>query len=380
MQLADNGGWRALLERILEEEAGPSQGKLSALAILETGAEDAKLIHYILFREVERAFGKKARCERVMPESQKTLFLVLHHGLEETRVEQYVEEVFALLCRELGFACRAGICHGVWEEGCEIGKCREAEQILLEAALLPGGGLFHREDVRAFSDVSYEPEEEEIRRLLELLQPSADREQELKKHMEELLEKFSRSRFSRASVCGAFGEILRAVTLEMDEELWERRGKALLKEAGEELEGCRTLREFREVCAKHLLGLAAVLEKANLSEGMKIVSRMKSRIRTEYSQNLKLSTFAAEYYMNQSYLSVLFQQETGTSFSQYLTEVRLKKARELLKTTALPTRKIAELVGYKDRNYFAAVFSRYEGLTPMQYRKAFKDEERRCKT
>lgn len=381
LQLADNGEWRELLLHILEEgrEGPASGGCVSAMAVLETEIqkkcprpETRRMVHYILCHAMEKAFGKEAECKQVPGEEGDVVYLALRHDLEVQQVEACLEQVSAGLRSELDFECRIAVCHGTWGEASLEERCREMGNLLREAALLPGSGLIHGQDVETLADISYEPEAEEVKRLLEQLRPSPSREEDLKSLIGEVLEGFSESRFSHGSVCRGFETLIRKAFLEADEDLWEQSGVRLAEKMRESLRRCRTIREFQEVYTVNLLELAAILERANLSEGMKIVSKMKNRIRTEYSQNLKLSTFASEYYMNQSYLSVLFQQETGKSFSQYLTEVRLQKAKELLETTMLPTRKIAELAGYNDRNYFAAVFSKHEGQTPMQYRKALK--------
>ena len=136
----------------------------------------------------------------------------------------------------------------------------------------------------------------------------------------------------------------------------------------EQFQDCLTLDDFRKRLLNSLLELNRQYETNHLSAGKKIVAAIKARLETEYDKNIKLSFFAATYYINQSYLSALFQQETGVNYSQYLTNIRLQKAKELLDTTNYSTGKIAEMVGYNDRNYFASVFSKKNGMTPMQYR------------
>lgn len=133
-------------------------------------------------------------------------------------------------------------------------------------------------------------------------------------------------------------------------------------------ESCRTTQELSSCAATELSALVHRYENTHLSAGKKIVATIRARLEKEYNKDIKLGFFASTYYINQSYLSTLFQQETGVNYSQYLTNIRLTKAKELLETTSYSTGKIAELVGYNDRNYFASVFSKKTGMTPMQYR------------
>ena len=68
------------------------------------------------------------------------------------------------------------------------------------------------------------------------------------------------------------------------------------------------------------------------------------------------------------YFSKLFKQETGGNFIEYLTEVRLRNARELLKDSGLSIKEICAESGYSDPNYFSRIFKKYEGVTPSEFR------------
>ncbi|MFY9424306.1 MAG: helix-turn-helix transcriptional regulator, partial [Bacillota bacterium] len=71
------------------------------------------------------------------------------------------------------------------------------------------------------------------------------------------------------------------------------------------------------------------------------------------------------------YLSHLFRDELGTTFVSYLTEVRLDKAKKLLKDTQLTIAEIAEKVGYSDASYFSRVFKKHVKVTPGRFRREF---------
>ncbi|MUT68804.1 response regulator [Paenibacillus sp. NEAU-GSW1] len=78
---------------------------------------------------------------------------------------------------------------------------------------------------------------------------------------------------------------------------------------------------------------------------------------------------AEHLHMNASYLSVLFKEQTGLTFSEYATRRKVQKAKELLSTTRLSINDIAEQVGYQTAKYFVKVFRQMEGTSPGQYRK-----------
>ncbi len=90
--------------------------------------------------------------------------------------------------------------------------------------------------------------------------------------------------------------------------------------------------------------------------------------------NLMLQDVADTVHMSQSHLSTLFSQETGLTFTRYLTALRIGKAKELLATTRLRTSQIAFDVGYNDAHYFSYLFKKTTGLTPSEFRRGTGEE------
>lgn len=74
-------------------------------------------------------------------------------------------------------------------------------------------------------------------------------------------------------------------------------------------------------------------------------------------------------HMNSSYLSVLFKEQTGLTFSNYLTRKRIQRAKELLASTRLSIAEISEQVGYQTSKYFVKVFKASENTSPAKYRR-----------
>ena len=90
--------------------------------------------------------------------------------------------------------------------------------------------------------------------------------------------------------------------------------------------------------------------------------------------NLMLQDVAGEVGMSQSHFSTVFSQETGITFTQYLTALRIGKAKELLAATSMRSSEIAFEVGYNDAHYFSYLFKKHTGVTPSEYRKSNKNE------
>ena len=88
--------------------------------------------------------------------------------------------------------------------------------------------------------------------------------------------------------------------------------------------------------------------------------------------NLMLSDVSDAVHMSQSHFSTVFAQETGITFTQYLTGLRMGKAKELLEATELRSSQIALESGYNDAHYFSYLFKKNTGMTPSEWRKAKK--------
>jgi len=100
----------------------------------------------------------------------------------------------------------------------------------------------------------------------------------------------------------------------------------------------------------------------------RLVRQAQAIIRAEYASDLTLAQLAERLYVHPNYLSTLFRRETGVTFSQYLTQVRIENAKKLLRETELKIYQICDRVGYTDQAHFSRVFKAMTGLTPYEYR------------
>ncbi|TVX97373.1 response regulator transcription factor [Cohnella terricola] len=99
------------------------------------------------------------------------------------------------------------------------------------------------------------------------------------------------------------------------------------------------------------------------------IHRAVEYIETNYANDkMSLQDLCRHALMSTSYFSLVFKQHTGVTFIEYLTGIRIAKAKELLHHTALKFYEIAEQVGYKDPNYFSILFKKHTGMTPKDYR------------
>ena len=101
-----------------------------------------------------------------------------------------------------------------------------------------------------------------------------------------------------------------------------------------------------------------------------VIERIVTYINKSYAENITLAAAANEMRMSSVYLSRLFKATTGFTFKEYLTAVRIKRAKELLSETSLPVKEIAAQCGFNDSNYFSHAFRGETGITPLGYRKS----------
>lgn len=85
---------------------------------------------------------------------------------------------------------------------------------------------------------------------------------------------------------------------------------------------------------------------------------------------LTLKAVAAHVALSNNHFCTVFSREMGVTFSEYLTDLRIRRAKELLRSSRLHTGEIADAVGYNDPHYFSKLFKQLTGLTPRDFRRA----------
>ena len=97
----------------------------------------------------------------------------------------------------------------------------------------------------------------------------------------------------------------------------------------------------------------------------------KQYIKDNYQHPITLEEVSGKIGFNPTYFSSLFKKDTGSTFLEYLSEIRMNEAKNLLKETNLGVVAICESVGYNDVKHFTKVFRKTVGLKPNEYRKLY---------
>lgn len=113
----------------------------------------------------------------------------------------------------------------------------------------------------------------------------------------------------------------------------------------------------------------AYLREENTNAPSSLNERICHYIRRHYSLELTADLICEKFLCSKSYLSHTFKKHTGKSFREYLTDIRLHYARQLLEHSTLSVTQISFSVGFNDSNYFSGVFKQKEGVSPLKYRK-----------
>lgn len=91
-------------------------------------------------------------------------------------------------------------------------------------------------------------------------------------------------------------------------------------------------------------------------------------INQNFSENINLESVAEHVHLNPHYFSRYFKNNTGVNFIEYVSKLRVKKAKRLLVSTEKSISRISLDIGYVDPTYFTKVFLKYEGISPHKYR------------
>ncbi len=128
-------------------------------------------------------------------------------------------------------------------------------------------------------------------------------------------------------------------------------------------------REVEAKLCQYASELCTSVQVSQQQQGNRVVSQLITMLQHRYSdQDLNLNAVAESLEITPNYLSALFKRQMGQNFSDYLEQLRMNKACQLLRDTSYKIYEVAEAVGYGDARHFAKVFKSITGQTPKDYR------------
>lgn len=139
-----------------------------------------------------------------------------------------------------------------------------------------------------------------------------------------------------------------------------------LKNSMKTIQTLEEIKNYIRMLLKKIIGVRDTISGRRYSD---IIEIAKDQIRKTYmSDEISLNTIAAEVGMSPSYFSSIFSKEMGKTFVEYLTEIRMDRAKELLMCSSMKTSEIGYEVGYKDPHYFSYIFKKTHNCTPKEFR------------
>ncbi|MEA3337205.1 MAG: response regulator [Chloroflexota bacterium] len=135
------------------------------------------------------------------------------------------------------------------------------------------------------------------------------------------------------------------------------------------LQNTNSIETFKNQSRRILASALAFRDGRANSQYLEIIHQARAFIDDNHGKpNLSLNEVAAQVNLSPNHFSTVFSRETGETFKEYLTALKMRKAKELLRTTSLRSSEICFLVGYNDPHYFSHVFKKRTGLSPTEFR------------
>ena len=130
-----------------------------------------------------------------------------------------------------------------------------------------------------------------------------------------------------------------------------------------------------KTCSQDELRTFLQKQAANLlqtSGSERLVDSIIQYINEHYCDNLSATMLSEQFGLSSNYITNLLKQELGIRYNDYITQLRMEHAKELLCTTSQSVKSITSACGYYSQSHFTKLFVEREGCTPLEYRKQMK--------
>jgi two-component system response regulator YesN len=143
----------------------------------------------------------------------------------------------------------------------------------------------------------------------------------------------------------------------------------------EEMKAKKTYREIEDYAEKIIRKIIGSMETQNCSANHRDIKQLLEYIGSHYNEDIGLNELAMIVDLNPAYLSILFKEEVGMSYIKYLTNLRMKKAKEYLLEDYKVTQ-VSEMIGYNNYRHFCDIFKKYIGQSPSEYKGCTRSKEK----
>lgn len=213
-------------------------------------------------------------------------------------------------------------------------------------------------------DMIYEDITQEL-----LTELEAGRDQKAVEMMKKLVREFEKKHIEPKDLTRYLQGIIRICISQLQLKGYLRGSlQGIMDETISHINYCTSEKELMQNCRIIVSELVEMMEDQSGPTASRTVMEVKRYILQNYQKDIGLNEVAEEVFLNPKYLSDLFKRETGQTFMNYLTEVRMENAKQALRRVDLKIYEVAESVGYHNPRNFVKMFKKYSGITPMEYR------------
>ncbi len=301
-------------------------------------------------------------------ESSSCIYIVF----ETNRPREFLEKS-GEICREIQEAVREvmkleiSIGIGTYVRSpAELHLSYESAKAALDYRYLLGGGLLLDMEKSRGEEVSIYEELREIAKAVR-----AGRSRELSAVMEKIRIRICHALVGKSRACMYLQQIVRTLG-EVQESMLPDDGEARLEreEILNRMIRERTFESAFGIVEEYAVSVAERLGEQNATSGSLQARRALDYISRNYQDpDLSLNSVCSYLGISMSHFSTIFKEETGSTFMEVLTGMRMEKAKELLENTTLKNYEIAGRVGFSDPHYFGVAFKKTTGKTPTEYAK-----------
>jgi len=302
--------------------------------------------------------------------SKDIMVVVINFGTDESLVFKRIETAASLLANTFAFPICAGVGSTVSEIGQLHASCDQALRALKHHFLLKDkSGVLYSSAVARMGELRIP---EIYRQLVHAFE--AHHVQEIYRLLDCIAAKLSKQSCRMESVELAIHQIMQLVTQKMME-AEPKSGESMLVYRNVPEEFYRKGDVFEAL--EWLKALIGDIFSLNVEENTNhiLIQSVKSYIDTHYHEEISLELLSHKTFISATYISMLFKKTFNIGVSEYVSELRMEKARELLGSSNLKVEEIAGKVGMTNSTYFITRFKRRFGMTPNQYKLHVRDSE-----
>ena len=135
----------------------------------------------------------------------------------------------------------------------------------------------------------------------------------------------------------------------------------------DELAGIQQFYDLQNWCLSKAVKITSGIHYEKENKVSSVIAEAMTYIVENYNMDLRLKDVAEAVAISPQYFSKIFKKELGVNFIDYLTSVRIEKAKEMLKDGSLSIKEICYEIGYNDPNYFSRLFKKIEGVSPTEF-------------